>query len=417
MLIYCPVITPRVIYIMNIIVGRLWQTEFRLTDNIQEYENHDGIKFAYGNDAVEGIYFNAVNLLFEENIRPQLLSPVSWHGLRLFFPVDQSAIPFDPFALAFYLITRYEEYLPDIETDVHNRFKVTGSAAFLNGFHRKPVINIIANILAEMIRKQYPDFPVKKNPFRILTTYDVDIAYQYKVKNTLRFTGSLLKSILKSDFNKAGKLLRALGGKPVEDEYDTFDEHRRYAMEKGSRPVHFTLTAPFGKYDRNISPESKAFRNLVRKLSEFSDIGIHPSYYSSEKEILIGKEKKKLEKICGFPVMQSRQHFLRFSFPDTFRALMKYNITDDYSLGWPDEVGFRASIANPFPWYDLSAETETSLILHPLTVMDGALAHITKNNQEQEEIIRAIIDEVQNTGGEVVTLSHNSYSVSSLLGS
>jgi hypothetical protein len=42
-------------------------------------------------------------------------------------------LPFDPLAATFYLVSRYEEYLPFIP-DEHGRFPAKQSFAFSNGF-------------------------------------------------------------------------------------------------------------------------------------------------------------------------------------------------------------------------------------------------------------------------------------------
>jgi hypothetical protein len=135
----------------------------------------------------------------------------------------------------------------------------------------------------------------------------------------------------------------------------------------------------------------------------FSEIGLHPSYYSSEKTSLIEKEKKQLEKVSQLKITKSRQHFLRFRFPDTFQALIKAGITDDYSLGWRDEAGFRASIAVPYPFFDLVKNEETMLMLHPIALMDSIF-----NKNEEETVLHELREEVKAMGGVLIVLRHNS---------
>lgn len=408
MLIYAPLLTPRLRYTMDVMIGILLQTNFRLTDDKEEYEQYQGVKFAYCTNEMKGLRFTPAGLLSESGINLQNLERIEWKKIKLFFPVQGSLLPFDPFAVGFYLVSRYEEYLSDVVKDEHGRFDIRGSVSWQNGFHRKPVVNIIANEIGEIICREYPAFEYERLPFRLLRTYDVDIAYQYKGKTAFRFAGSLLKSLFKADFHKAKKLLQVLFGRNLQDEFDTFEQHRQIAIHEQSRPIHFILTAPFGKYDRNINPNGKTFAKLIRQLSEFSEIGLHPSYHSSEKPAFISKEKQQLESVCGFSITRSRQHFLRFCIPETFLSLIKSGITDDYSLGWPNEVGFRASIATPFPFFNLLTDEITALQLHPLTIMDGALSQITSSEKEKEEIVTGIIDEVKISGGEVILLKHNS---------
>ena len=412
MLIYTPVVTPRIQYIMKIMIGKLLQTDYEITDNIDYYTDSNDVKFAYCHDDIRGIKFTPGSLLFESDIIRQEIIPVEWKGYKLFFPVVNSALPFDPFAVSFYLITRYEEYLGIYEKDKHGRFDIRNAVSYQHGFHHIPMVNIVANEIGDMLKKQFPQFVLPKKTFNQIDTYDIDIAYQYKGKGFGRSIGSIAKSILSFNFVKTKNLLLSFLGKEVEDEFNTYKLHQQRAIERNSRPIHFVLTAPFGKYDRNISPYSKAFANLIQQIGQFSDIGIHPSYYSSVKPGLLKKEKELLEKKLGARVTRSRQHYLKFEFPDTFIRLIENGIKDDYSLGWPDEVGFRASISTPFPFFDLTGNCETELILHPLTIMDGALDSIASTKEEKKEIINMLTEEIKKSGGEIVILRHNSYSKS-----
>ncbi|MDR2979346.1 MAG: polysaccharide deacetylase family protein [Bacteroidales bacterium] len=397
--------SPRVFYIFRVMMENILRISYRVTTDKEEFGNYEGLKFSYGERCSDELHFGAVSLLFEEGIQEIPLDSIDWNGYRLFFPVEDSALPFDPFALSFYLISRYEEYLLNALKDQHGRFDISGAVAYRNGFHRKPMVNIIACEIVRMLKERYPDFHFPDPVHKAIHTYDVDMAYQYKGKSALRFTASLLKALFLLDMEKVKGLL----GKDVDDVYDQFDNHRKNNALRQEKNIHFLLTAPFGRYDRNIDSNSKAFSELVKKLSTFSEIGIHPSYYSSEKPELLSREKSKLEFVYGEKIVKSRQHYLRFSFPSTFRNLIKNGITDDYSLGWSTEVGFRCSTATPYLFYDLPQEKETTLTLHPLTIMDGALAGLTTNKEEQIRIFHSLLDEVKQYGGEFILLQHNSF--------
>jgi hypothetical protein len=192
--------------------------------------------------------------------------------------------------------------------------------------------------------------------------------------------------------------LKVALGREIVDPFDNFEPENETI-----KPIYFIPTSPFGKYDKNISPQSKAFKELINRLKEFSEIGIHPSYHSSRETSLIEKEKKRLEEVAQLKVTKSRQHFLRFHFPDTFQTLIKAGITDDYSLGWYNEAGFRASIAVPYPFFDLVKNEETTLILHPLALMDGIFS-----KAEEQLVLTELQAEVKMLGGVLIVLRHNS---------
>jgi hypothetical protein len=95
-------------------------------------------------------------------------------------------------------------------------------------------------------------------------------------------------------------------------------------------------------------------------------------------------------------------------FPDTYRHLIERDITDDYSMGYANEIGFRAGICTPFNFYDLDLEAETGLRVHPFAIMDATLNLYMKLNPE-EAVHRclSILESVKAVGGEFCILWHN----------
>jgi hypothetical protein len=137
-------------------------------------------------------------------------------------------------------------------------------------------------------------------------------------------------------------------------------------------PVYFFLVAfRRSRYDKNISPQLPAFQTLVRDHAQKYEIGIHPSWRSGDEKNLLNEELALLEQISGKTVTASRQHFIRMNLPDTYRDLLQAGIREDYSMGYGSVNGFRASVATPFPWYDLKNEKQTGLKLFPFCFMDA----------------------------------------------
>ncbi len=60
-----------------------------------------------------------------------------------------------------------------------------------------------------------------------------------------------------------------------------------------------------------------------------------------------------MEYISGQRINRSRQHYIRFSLPGTYRRLLQHGIDQDFSMGYGSINGFRASVASSFYWYDL----------------------------------------------------------------
>jgi len=399
MLIYSPSITPRISYTFRVIFERILNCSVHFTTNIEELTSSTEPKMAYSPHKIEtSVWMESIPLLFEENIVKQAINPEKWENFILFFPTKNGKFPIDVAAVVFYLISRYEEYYDDNELDKHGRFQCKSNVAFQLGWHRNVMVHRLAASLAQMIKTDFPKFVYSLPKFEELFTHDVDIAFQYKGKSWWHWCGAVAKALLQLRFEHTGNYLKTALGKEVLDPFDNFETENL-----SKKPIYFIPTCPFGKYDKNISYKTKAFRDLIDKLKTFSEIGIHPSYHSSKKTTLIEKEIKRLERISQLKITKSRQHFLRFCFPATFQALIKAGITDDYSLGWHDEAGFRASIAVPYPFFDLEKNEETELILHPLALMDTVF-----NKDKEQTVFNELKEEIKEMGGTLIVLTHNS---------
>ena len=399
MLIYVPQITPRINYTFKVIFERILNCSIKFTTNIDDFQASNEPKIAYSSQKIETpVWIEATPLLFEENIVKQNINTEKWENFTLFFPTKNGIFPVDIFAVVFFLISRYEEYYDDNVCDKHGRFSCQNSVAYQLGWHRKLLVHRLAIALAEILGVFFSHFVYKTPHFEEFSTHDVDIAYQYKGKPWWRWCGAVAKAVLQLRFNHANNYIKTALGIKVADPFDNFEPENI-----PNKPVYFILTANFTQYDKNISPNNKAFRELINHLKTFAEIGLHPSYYSSEKTSLITKEKKRLDDISQLKITKSRQHFLRFRFPDTFHALIKAGITDDYTLGWHDEAGFRSSIAVPYPFFDVVKNEETNLMLHPLALMDCVF-----NKEDEKAVLDELREEAKKMGGALIVLTHNS---------
>jgi hypothetical protein len=56
---------------------------------------------------------------------------------------------------------------------------------------------------------------------------------------------------------------------------------------------------------------------------------------------------------------------------------LEQEIHQDYSMGYTEEVGYRASTAVPFYFYDLNNDLQTSLKIHPIVADEAGLRMFT----------------------------------------
>jgi hypothetical protein len=193
------------------------------------------------------------------------------------------------------------------------------------------------------------------------------------------------------------------------DPYFTFEYldqlHTQYAH---LQPIYFWLLGDHGPYDKNTNPELKVMQNLIQVHQQRYQGGIHPSYASNGKKGQLQKELDRLKNITNQEVLKSRQHFLKLNFPSTYRALLNAGLKADYSMGYAGQLGFRASIAHSFYWYDLENEQQTDLRIHPFMFMDVTLKDYLKINKDEVlDEIKGIVEVTKAVGGELMTIWHN----------
>lgn len=409
LLIYSPEITNRLRYAVKLVFTSCMQAEYTLTDNIDELNRHNGPKLSYGKQAIGNEPFvYAEGLLNETGFRSeQPAKGAEYKGIATIFSTDSKAIvPFDIFSAAFYMASRYEEYLPH-ERDNHDRYIPTESINYKYGFLNKPVVNIWSQQLADLITVVYPDFKWTKPKFEFLSTIDIDNAFAFAHKGFLRGVAGLAGDVLDFKFKQIPVRIKSWMH-DANDPYNTYGIIERMVAKYKHRLQFFVLVADYGHNDKNPDWENRGFQQLIKRLGDKYPMGVHPSYASYLHIEKVGEERDRVAEIIGRHVDTVRCHFLRLKFPTTYRTQLYFNIYDDYTLTHSPLPGFRAGLCTPFKWFDIERDTETGLNLHPSTVMEGTLRdYMQQSPAEANATIAQLMDEVKAVGGEFISIWHN----------
>jgi peptidoglycan/xylan/chitin deacetylase (PgdA/CDA1 family) len=167
------------------------------------------------------------------------------------------------------------------------------------------------------------------------------------------------------------------------------------AMPNGSR---FSLDEPWAT-------------DLLREIAERGHrIGLHGSYLSSTDRNVLAREWEALERACaGLPsgTLQRaiRQHYLMMTPGLTWREQHGSGFEFDETLGFADDIGYRAGTARTFPAYDLPRSEKLPLRVRPLHVMDVAVRdHVAMETPQVTTLRRR----TWRYGGDLSILWHNS---------
>lgn len=409
LLVYSPVVNARINYIFQLILRDLLGVDFHIISDIDIFQSFQGARINYSVNTVDGsVHIIPAGLLEEKGINSHQLRFVHFTDHKVPFAVynKNADYPFDMFSAAFFMVSRYEEYLPYIQDD-HGRFSAFSSIAVQHDFLHIPVVNRWADNLGRLLKTRFPHLEFHKKEYTFLPTVDIDAAWAYRNKGLIRTIGGCLKSMAARDFSDFRRRIQVLSGF-ANDPFDTFGILKELHQNSAIRPYYFILFAGYGLNDKNIPTNNVAFQVLVKSLADYARIGIHPSYASNSNPALLEEEIGKLSAVLHMDITASRQHFLKISMPMTYRNLIENDITDDYSMGYAARPGFRAGICSSFKWYDLESEVITNLNIHPFAIMDGTLRDYMKSEvSDAMNYIRPLIDEVKNANGTFISLWHN----------
>jgi hypothetical protein len=382
---------------------------YAITNNISSLDGEFVINYSSQRLAINAFQITPHGLLFENNIHEQQIDIFHFNSfinenkkIISFFESDSSGFPFDIFSAAFYLLSRYEEYLP-YEKDSYGRFFHKQSLAYQNDFLEIPLVNIWIQEFKKALTLQFESLKCKQPEFKTILSYDIDIAWSFKNKGFFRNIGGFLKNL------DIERLKVMLGLK--KDPFDAYEFMDGLHKNVNANIIYFFLLArSISKYDKNISPENTQMRELIHATAAKYKVGLHPSWKSNNYQTILNNEKEALENICGKTIFDSRQHYIQFRLPETYDHLINTGIQKDYSMGYGSINGFRASFAGSFNWYHLKNEQSTSLRLFPFCFMDANSFY--EQQQDAETSFKEIIhykNECQKVNGLFISIFHNNF--------
>jgi hypothetical protein len=155
--------------------------------------------------------------------------------------------------------------------------------------------------------------------------------------------------------------------------------------------------------------DQKISRQLKQLLDEGNRIGLHQGFHSWQSPERMEIEKKRLEQALGTTIDSCRQHWLKFSFIDTWKAQETAGFRLDSTLGFNDRSGFRNSAALRMPaWIHGDNRFSDSLEILPMVLMDSHLFdYVQMETDARKQVIDYYLDEIAFVGGEATVIWHH----------
>lgn len=157
-------------------------------------------------------------------------------------------------------------------------------------------------------------------------------------------------------------------------------------------------------YDAN-QPRIKALIQSLHLAGH--QVGLHPGFETWNQALAMQQQKTSLESISNKPVNACRQHWLRFSWTDTWSTQEKIGMQSDTTLMFNDRPGFRnASAVSWQPW-NTKLNSSHQLKAQPTVLMDSHLYDYQQLDDDKRKCeIAHWLGECQAVHGEMAVLWH-----------
>jgi hypothetical protein len=325
-------------------------------------------------------------------------------SMPLFYLVDQDHLECAvdlPLSILLTL-SRCEELL-DASRDAHGRFPVHRSVASAGGFLDRPIVDECALAFEQALGLLLPSWKTMERKLRIKVSHDIDhVGIPFRFRKALRY------AIRDRAPRHALREFSSWIGDAEPTELRSVWDIVRISNEHGVASTVYWKAAPPGPADSGYDPRDRKVRRVLEWLRKLGvECGVHPGYATFRSPEKLRREVSILREALGPQPLGGRQHYLRWC-PDTWIDWENCGLAYDSSVGFADQIGFRAGTCIPYrPWI-FSLNRQSDLLEIPLLVMDRTL--IAKMKLEKKEALQAVgglLARCQAVGGVFTLLWHN----------
>ena len=254
----------------------------------------------------------------------------------------------------------------------------------------------------------------------IVLTHDVDAIQKtpvIRLKQSLFHVFNAVRSLRRGNPDNAGKKMRQ-GVRFLLRSEDYWCFERIITLEErcGVRSCFHVYGGRGGwgrrpreiLFDPSYNVLHPQLRRQLRALSQGGwQIGLHQSFNAWCDADAMRSEKTRLEQALEAPVTICRQHWLRFSWQQTWPAQQQAGLATDTTLGFNDRPGFRNGAALRFHPWDEAKEEPMTLAALPMVLMDSHLYDYYDLDEDgRRQQITYWLDEIRAVHGAATIIWH-----------
>lgn len=320
----------------------------------------------------------------------------------------------DLIASSYFMLSRYEEIIKTDCRDQHGRFLAKDSVVFQQGYGLHPLVDEWGLYLRNLLRKAGIELPEEKHGFtKIYLTHDVDDPFLFcKKKQVVK---QWIKNLIHYGKIISHPLIVYRTGK--NDPFYSFpqiiefDNSLKKELGNIVESIYFVISAGNKKSKRYCNIELPKYQRLLKELNDSgATIGLHVSYEGGGDPQLLETEFNRMKKYCQNSTSKSRHHYLRWTEPGHIGFMEAAGITEDFTLGYADSVGFRVGTCRPYRFINPRTKQISNVIEHPMQIMECSLdanVYMNLDYEKARDICFKIIKTVYKHNGELNLLFHN----------
>jgi hypothetical protein len=195
LLIYVPIISPRIKYIFSFIFNDILRAEIDFTINKVEFLQSNLPKISYAEQPVGNeLFFKSKHLLFEHKILAQQIKITDFGEMKVPFSVSKSTLPFDIFAASFYFLSRHEEYIYH-ERKNGEPYPFKDSLQYQLELLKTPIIDNWALILKNILLKHFPHLAFGAKQFSFKPIF-INHSHKNTKRNFITNTTTYIKTLI-----------------------------------------------------------------------------------------------------------------------------------------------------------------------------------------------------------------------------
>ncbi|NOZ34857.1 MAG: hypothetical protein GXO80_06125 [Chlorobi bacterium] len=346
-------------------------------------------------------------IIFAKNkFTPEADIPVIYGNVDIEIEQNLIRCGIDIFASSFFMLTRWEEYVLS-DKDRHGRTPDEAQLSVKHNFNERPVVNEYAEMLQRMFA--YLGFKIEnKHKYTPVITHDIDFfARYYKLPKVIKALGGdiLKRKNLKKAIHTYKSYFQIKKGK-IKDPYDTFDYLMNLSEKSDLKSRFYFIPAMRGEEDAQYNITDDAATSKMRSILKRGHIvGVHGTYRSYKNKELFQEELQRFPK--EIKITESRQHFLRFSNPETWQMLNDAGIKTDSTGGFINNVGFRSGTCYEYSVFNILTRQKLVLKERPLIFMEQAARKKYPDKELFFSKFAVLKNSVKKYEGNFVILWHN----------